>query len=76
MSRFLIKYNRRTESLEYIEFSEADGALAIRALRAAEAKKPDYLEVVLLEAASLDDAKRTHSRYFQTARELIASDPS
>ncbi|OFT77996.1 hypothetical protein HMPREF3104_00425 [Corynebacterium sp. HMSC30G07] len=65
MKQFLIVYNRRTGDRQLTEY--AYGAQAIRARLEAESQNsnPD-VEIVVIGAASLDDLKVTHSRYFTT----------
>lgn len=65
MKHFLIVYNRRTGERQMTEYT--DGAQAVRARLEAESgsSNPD-VEIVVVGAASLDDLKVTHSRYFTT----------
>jgi hypothetical protein len=71
---FLLQYNSKTGMLESIsEYSEADAIAAQEASLAAELRAIQLgtgVEVVLLEAASLDALRQTHSRYFQTLSDL------
>ncbi len=68
---FLLEYDRRTEQITALdEYRERDRAHAMLDLRRREAEKEPHVEVVLLEAGSRDELKRTHSRYFQTGRSL------
>lgn len=73
MSLFLFVYDRRRGELVYVprEFPE-DIAVANVALLEAERAHPD-MEVVLLQASSLDALKRTHGRYFGRGKDVIAS---
>lgn len=63
---FLIEHNRTTKETHCTEFSEYSAA-QLAGLQ----KEQDYfhakhheMEVVVFEANSLDDLRRTHSRYF------------
>lgn len=72
MTLFLLTYHRdrsRPTMLEAID----DHDLALERLLEAEKKVREQpeLEVVLLTAASEADIRRTHSRYFKTADELL-----
>ncbi len=76
MSSFLIRYDRRTGHVEVQQYGGADGrrrALAGR-IQAEQDRASDDLEVVVLSAASLEELRRTHGRYFKTARELLAGE--
>lgn len=74
MPHFLIEYDRNTEALvNLVEYTDDAQQEALTELRRSEANKPRHIEVVLLSARSLQDVKRTHSRYFQTAAEIAAS---
>ncbi len=65
MRLFILTYDRRRHELVGIE-SYAPGAYEEANRHLAEVEFGDpRLEVVLLEAASLDDLKRTHRRYFE-----------
>ena len=65
IKHFLIIYNRRSGDRRLTDY--ADAAQAIRARLEAESgsSNPD-VEIVVIGAASLDDLKVTHSRYFTT----------
>lgn len=71
---FLLQYNPRTGTLERVdEYSDDDAIAAQEASLAAELRaiqRGTILEVVLLEASSLDALRQTHSRYFQTLSDL------
>ncbi len=72
MSLFLLTFNRRQRTVDVKELRD-DGVLhqlfeAERLLRG----HPD-LEVVLLTAADEEDLRRTHSRYFESVDELLAT---
>ena len=65
MRLFLLTYDRRRRRLlSRLEFEPGEYERANQAMLQAELDHPD-LEVVLLEAASIDDLKRTHRRYFE-----------
>jgi hypothetical protein len=70
MAFFLIQYDRRAgKMLALQEYAAREEAYARR--NDLERSKEDHIEVVVLEGGSLDDIKRTHSRYFLTLAELI-----
>jgi hypothetical protein len=76
MSYFLLVYDRSAGELrELREFSDADreAALAERFARERETEGRQDLEIVLLGAPSEAALRRTHSRYFKSAREQLAS---
>lgn len=62
MKWFLFVYNNSNGDLRVTEFEAARPAIA--ALNHREATTCDQEEVVLFRAASLDDLRVTHSRYF------------
>jgi len=65
MRLFLLTYDRRRRALvDTQEFEPGQYGEATRLFFDLERDQPD-MEVVLLEAASLDDLKRTHRRYFE-----------
>ena len=71
MTYFLVEFDRSgPPPARVTTFEEA--APALRALKDREADRKPEVEVVLLLADSLDDLKRTHSRYFLTIDEEIA----
>jgi hypothetical protein len=72
MKVFLIVYDRSRRELLYEprELSR-DYAVANAALMEAERTHPD-MEVVLLEAASLDALKLTHGRYFGLGKAIAS----
>ena len=75
MTYFLIHYDRPAGRLLSIrEYSEAEATQADADLREQESAKPAHVEVVMLHARSIDDLKRTHGRYFKTAREIAGID--
>ena len=75
MKSFLITYDRRAGKLLAIQvFDESRRSEAMKerfAIELRERSHPD-IEVVILEAASEDDLRKTHRRYFDSARDLIA----
>ena len=68
MRQFVIVFDRsRGEILETIEFPEWEREKSLKkrfALEQEYASRPE-VEVVSLGAASIDDLKRTHTRYFK-----------
>ena len=75
MTYFLIHYDRPAGRLLSVrEYADDDRAQAYADVNAQESAKPAHVEVVLLSARSLDDIKRTHGRYFKTAREIAQID--
>jgi len=73
---FLIVYDRAEGHLvdlrEYTEDREEEAVADRLALELRNAGNGG-IEVVILGAESLDDAKRTHARYFQSAGDIVAS---
>lgn len=67
---FLIAYNRPKGIVEHLEaFDNQADALGARFAREAGREGSD-LELVVLGAASEDDLRVTHARYFKTISEL------
>ena len=65
MRLYLLTYDRRRRQLlSSLEFEPGQYEQANQVMLQAELEHPD-LEVVLLEAASIEDLKRTHRRYFE-----------
>ncbi|SEC42416.1 hypothetical protein [Arthrobacter woluwensis] len=67
MSGFVIQYNRKSGELEDLEtFEGRDGSRkALKRRLELEARRTDSdVEIVSLNARSLDEIKVTHSRYF------------
>jgi hypothetical protein len=65
MKLFVLTYDRRRRRLVRTdEFDPGDYGAANRLLSETEMLDPD-LEIVLLEATSIDELKRTHRRYFE-----------
>jgi hypothetical protein len=70
MAFFLIQYDRPAgKILALQEYVVREEAYARR--NDLERNKEDHIEVVVLEGGSLEDIKRTHSRYFLTLEELV-----
>lgn len=70
---FVLSYDRQLESLiEQMTFEDEDDQRARDARLAAEARHAghDNIEVVFLRSASHDDLQRTHSRYFQSTKQI------
>jgi hypothetical protein len=71
---FLIKYDRKSGKLvDLREFSDSQAEDASEARLAAEMREGPSnatIEIVTLQAASVDDLRLTHSRYFRNVREL------
>lgn len=69
MHYFLVEFDHSRNQARWQEFKAAGPALEQLSLR--EAERLPHVEVVLLMANSLDELKKTHGRYFQTAAELV-----
>jgi hypothetical protein len=71
---FLLLYNRRSGALEVREFSGPQGrARALKGRFEAERGRTDKnLEVVVVNADTLEEVKDTHGRYFLNTRDLTA----
>lgn len=70
MKLFLLRYDRRHgELLSIAEFGGSDFPAANKELLRAETANPE-LEVVLLQAESEEQLRKTHGRYFGEFREL------
>lgn len=69
MKHFAIEYHRPTGELKIQEFSDPELALAARF--DAESRLSTDWEVITLMASSLEAIKKTHSRYFFTAGEIL-----
>jgi hypothetical protein len=63
VSIFLLIFDRRVGLLSLSEFPESDRDRALTARHKAELEFVGK-EIVLLEAATRDDLRRTHARYF------------
>jgi len=71
MKLFLLIYDPQLRALVSIEeFKPGRYAEASGRLFQAEDAQPD-MEVVLLEASSIDDLRRTHRRYFETLTSFL-----
>ncbi len=71
MKLFLVVYDRHLGELRDLwEFSDTRRERAEEERMELELKHPD-LEVVLLEAQSNADLRKTHARYFSDVRELV-----
>ena len=73
MNSFLIQYNRRTGDVQVREYHGEKGRLQALAARVkVEMSRPSSdIEVAVLSSDSLDELKRTHGRYFRSARDLL-----
>lgn len=70
MAFFLIQYDRPAGKIPALqEYALREEAYARR--NDLERSKEAHIKVVVLEGGSLEDIKRTHSRYFLTLEELI-----
>jgi hypothetical protein len=68
---YLVVFNRREGSIvRFSEFPQANDALTARFDAEAEFVGDTDIEVVVLGAASEAALRRTHTRYFQGAREM------
>jgi hypothetical protein len=74
---FLIHYDRRAGKIKLLKrFIDADRSVAEKArldLEIALHHQPRDEEVVILEAVSEEQIRKTHGRYFRTVEELIES---
>jgi len=71
VSHFVVVYDRATSQLLRLEEHEsANSAMQARFRAEAEMRGRSEVEVVALTAASEDDLKRTHGRYFLGLDEL------
>ncbi len=63
---YLIEHNRNTKGTKYKELSDYNEALRLASIKEQEYfnENRNEMEVVLLEADSLNTLKATHSRYF------------
>ena len=73
MKWILLKADHRFEppQVSTQEFAHEDHKVALAALREMEIGKPDYEEVVLFGAESVEALHESHSRYFYTAEEIL-----
>lgn len=73
MSHFLVVYDRTAGELIRLDrFDSASSAMQARFRAEAEMRGRKDVEVVALTAASEDDLKRTHGRYFLGLDELAS----
>jgi len=73
MDHFLLIFERTTGRLEIEKFSGPQaGRIALRARFAAESRFAGQhdIELVVIQAKSENEIKKTHSRYFQSASQL------
>ncbi len=63
---YLIEHNRTTKHTQYAEYSDYPTAQAASLQKEQQyfASHQNEMEVVVFEADSIEDLKRTHSRYF------------
>lgn len=74
MAYFLIQYDRPKGTLLSLrEYPEGQRDIAYAERNRLELSKPAHIEVVILEAASEADIRRTHRRYFETLEEIVSS---
>ena len=74
MKYFLIVYSRRagvTDIRQVFDADDRSAALRCRMQLEAELGQDDDLEVVVLGAASEDELRQTHARYFISTSDLI-----
>lgn len=71
MTYFVLEHDRRTGENVIHEFTESGPAYKV--LNEKERDRLPHVEVVLLRASSLDQIRQSHSRYFLTLEELLAS---
>lgn len=73
MSHFLVVYDRTAGALMRLEqFESASSAMQVRFRAEAELRGQRNVEVVALTAASEEDLRRTHGRYFLGLDELAS----
>lgn len=73
MGHFLLIYDRSTGNLvRQEEYSSSGDAMRARFDAEVEFEGHDEIEVVALDAASEDEMRRTHGRYFMGLDELVA----
>jgi hypothetical protein len=72
VSHFLLVYDRRSGLLTRCErFAARNEAMSARFDAEANLVAGDDIEVVVLSAMSEDSLRHTHSRYFQSAGDLV-----
>jgi hypothetical protein len=74
MAHFLLRFNRQTGKLQVSEFvGEGARRRALSERFRAEAERvTEHEEIVVLEAGSLAEIKRTHRRYFRSLRDMTS----
>jgi hypothetical protein len=73
---FILSYDRLSEHIideMVFDDGEMTRALAVRVESEARYAGRDDIEVVLLRSQSAEALQRTHSRYFQSARDIASS---
>jgi hypothetical protein len=74
---FLVRYNRREGQLVSLDaFTDQERATAEKRRLELELtlnRAGIHDEIVLLEASTEDDVRRTHRRYFESARQIITT---
>lgn len=71
MPNFLLIFNRRTgQRSELREFEEYQDAMQARFAAEREHRQEPDVEVVVLTARSEQELRATHSRYFQSTRDV------
>ena len=74
MSLFIVQYDRNARRLIDCEEFPGSTASEVQAqILTLEVQKPDHVEVVMLSAASADDLRATHGRYFRNTEQLAAA---
>lgn len=71
MTSFLIEYNRRSGEVDVTPYDSAREAARARIAKTRTRASRD-IEVVAVRSPSIEDLRRSHSRYFMRERELIA----
>ncbi|HEV2233483.1 MAG TPA: hypothetical protein VGV68_08795 [Terriglobia bacterium] len=70
---FLIEYDRPTGTLvQFRKFDDSERQIALELELKLNRERSQH-EVVILEAPNEEAVRHTHSRYFQTLAELVAS---
>lgn len=66
MYSFLIKFNRRSGALDIETFEGQEGAreAIVRRLELERSREDQDVEIVAINAPSLDAVRQTHARYF------------
>lgn len=66
MYSFLIKFNRRSGALDIETFEGREGAreAIVRRLELERSREDQDVEIVAINAPSLDAVRQTHARYF------------